>query len=439
MVRKKSIHFILHLTFAVSFFCIHAFLSPLYAQDEVPVETVESPGPTDAENGLSEESTPPEISEGISHGAYWWAEIDPVAIQAFHDFGVDTISIRLGKLGINPGRQQGVFWVDGGNYDELATLPMSLSYRLVIETGDEFWPYYTNQKLANWIESELIPNFSHLSVEIQSLEVKINTHPDNDVLDFIEGAKDVSPDFEIDLGFNAIEIGTVPGSWFREAGSFVDGLVVYFINDTFEGIMPKIIDRSWVDYTIGELNTLGVPFTTVFPIYNKSILFQAANPGDGLEIPPIDLDLLADFGVARQLGAAGIEITLTRDYNAGEISFLEGDKIRILESLKEIDLKEVIQDLPSAAPNLNEIALFRFPLIPGFDPTANRALTEAGWLAGSRESSFDPVEAEKEQLDEKHNQGSQVIMMITLGLMMFLLMRMMSRGKAKEGGEGGGK
>lgn len=428
----------MYLTFAIVFFCVLAFLSPLYAQDEVADETVESPDSTDTGDGLAEESTPPEISEGISHGAYWWAEIDPVAIQTFHDFGVDTVSIRLGKLGINRGRQQNLFWVDGGDYDALATLPMSLSYRLVIETGDEFWPYYTNQKLANWIESELIPNFSGLSVDIQSLEVRFNTHPDNNVLNFIEGAKDVSPDFGIDLGFNAKEI-TTSKSWFQEAGSYVDGLVVYFINDTLEGIMPNIINRSWVDYTIVELDALGVPFTTVFPIYNKSILFQAANPGDGLEIPPVDLDLLAEFGEARQLGAAGIEFTLTRDYNAGEISFLEGDKIRILESLKEIDLKDVIEDLPSKATNLNEIALFRFPLIPGFDPTANHALTEAGWLAMSRESSFDPVEAEKRKLDEKQGKGSQVIMMITLGLMMFLLMRMMSRGKAKESGDSGGK
>ena len=392
----------------------------------------------------------PEVAEGVARGAFYWADPDPVAIQVLLDFGIDIVSIRLGKPDVmrSPTTPDNALdyldlfsWSEGGDYSFIAYLPQSMQYRLVVEIDPDFFGQYNEGSLVDWLSRDIKTNLDTIPDNISSFEIYFPDIPDTDKVDSLLTASETSdPGFNIELGFDGALLASLPRSFFEEVGANVDGFVVYFINTDFTGLSPKITDRSWIDYTVSELELIGVPYTAVLPIYNRAVLFPGGRTSEAVDLPPFDLENMSIFGTPRQLGAAGIEFTIDESVEIGGFSFSQGDKIRILESLKEFDLKTAIEEISATTLNLKEISLFRFPLVPGFDPSANQALTAAGWMAGSRESQFDPEEAEKDQLDQKQDKGSQIIMMITLGLMMFLMMRMMSRGKAKssEGSNGGG-
>lgn len=414
--------------------------SPLFAQDESPAEdeSISSIEPDEAVEELDQV----EIPEGITHGVYYWADPDPAAIQAFLDFGIDTVSIRIGTpvlMNRSPEGDAIFSWQDDIDFGQYTNLPQSLKYRFVVEIDPEFIERYEQGNFIAWLINDLTRNLGEIPENLTSVEIRFTEISDPEVvMSLMEDASYHAVDFDIELGFNEIYISELPEGWFEQMASHVDGFVVYFINTDFAGPRPKITDRSWIDYTIGELELFEIPYTAVLPVFNKAILFPIDSPGEAVEIPPFDLEGMGMFGDAEQRGAAGIEFTMGEDLNIGGFNFYEGDTIRILKSLEEIELKKAIEEIPLTTQYLREIALFRFPLVPGFDPSANQALTDAGWLASSSEGLFDQLEAEKEGLDQKQGKGSQIIMMITLGLMMFLIMRMMSKGKGDAAGSKGG-
>jgi hypothetical protein len=450
MNRKNIIIPVINFAIAAILVLISAMAFPVSAQDENPSQESTAASESAVQPEGATDSQQAEIAEGIEHGAYFWADIDPVAIQALLQFGIGKVSIRLGKPDVNSistvtengqNNLATFSWKDGGDFSSIQNLPPSLLYRLVVEIDSDFLRKYNGGNFIEWLVGEINNGFVEIPENIKSVEIYFPEISDSEkVASLMQGAGSFSADFDIELGFDGIQVSSLQGSWFQEVGANTGGFVVYFINSDFKGLAPKIADRSWIDYTIGGLESFGIPYTAVLPIYNKAILFPADNPDEPFEIPPFDLEEMNIFGTPRQLGAAGIEYTINEDLNIGGFIFSAGDKIRILESLKEYDLKQAIEQIPTTAPNLKEISLFRFPLVPGFDPSANQALTSAGWLAVSGEAPFDPTEAGKDELDQKQDKGSQVIMMVTLGLMMFLIMRMMSKGKPNAAsGDSGGK
>jgi hypothetical protein len=408
--------------------------------------TVATPG--------EDESAAEEVSEGISRGVYWWADPDPVAIASLMNFGVDTVAFRIGKvtLGLSEGEEGATIirWEEGGDFSKFAGLPDGLDYRPVLETEPEVWTGEGPSLLARFIMEEFIPDANLINEGVRSIEVKLPSGDNSAVSPgFPELEAFLAPtlpfesherDIQIFLGFRPALISTISADELRILSGMIQGVVVYFTDYDYLGISPRITDRQWIDATSAELESLGMPFIAVLPVYNRALVYSSSAPGSPTVLPAIDIQKISESSEARQMGAAGTEYTVTSAVSIEGAVISAGDKVRVLRSLNEIDPAVVIEELPAMARSCKGIDLFRFPLVPGFDATPSEVFQAMGWISGGGTvaEETDPLEAEKTELDQKHNQVQQIIMFVTLGLMMFVLMRMFSKGAGDTKGGGGG-
>ncbi len=415
-------------------------------------ETTASAGGNEAlgaAGGESAESTvSEEISQGVVRGAYWWSDLDPAAIAGFVDFGVDTVAFRFGQVRME--RTAGIVWKSGGDFAKLKDLPSGADYRPVIETDASAWSG-SRGALADWIVGELIPGFDSSGIEVNTLEIRL---PDRDapdvrtLADFLVRLKagrqaQAGEGRQVLIGVSPSFFANMSSAQIEEIKPVLDGIVVYFMDYDYTSASPRITDRAWIDSNIAGLQEMGIPFTAVLPIYNRALVYRGGESEVSAILPAIDLEALGKASDVKQMGTAGSEFRIVREIDIPGAAISVGDRVRVLESLKEVDLKDLTGALPEMAPLCQEIDLFRFPLVPGFDPEASRAIGAAGWIASVSDSEGGVPEAEKKQLDQQHNQFQQIIMIVTLAMMMFVLMRMFSKGAGKPaegaGGKGGGK
>ncbi len=437
--------------------CPGMAINPIRAQESSPDDTeIEVPDIPETSGEAPVEETPSEdaqiieeeIHKGVLRGAYWWVDPEPGSIAGFADFGIDTVAFRFGKIGVgritDPDGYTGPYpvWESGGDFEALAGFPTSLDYRPVIETDPSVWRTIPGQTLADWLGGVAAHAFEEASIEVTGIELRLphGFAPESEVLqEFLSGYRASDPPGPVVIGLNPSFFSELSPSEINALVPLLDGVVVYFMDYDYSGLSPRITDKAWIDATVSQLQALEIPFTAVLPIYNVVLVYPVADRT--IILGSIDLEILSASGDARNMGAAGTEFTITEPIEIRGSIISPGDKVRVLESLREIDLEEVITGIPVMAPVCYEIDLFRFPLVPGFDPPANTAVTAAGWIAGPSGGS-DPrtaEQAEMEEMDQKHNQTQQIIMVITIGMMMFILMRMFSKGAAKKGGEGGGE
>jgi len=422
----------------------------VYAQDEPEAagqpEAVQSPTEGEQPEGS-------EVRAGAAKGAYWWAEVDPASLAAFAEFGIDVVAFRFGRAARGEARMggdgsagaaAGVTWASGGDFAALASLPPSLGYRLVIESEADLWRGGRESMLAEWLTQSVAPQAVQAQANVRGMEILLpgtlaesESTPGVEVLgSILQELRDSSPPIPIEIGLNAAFLGELSPQETEDLVRLVDGLVVYFADYDFDSMSPRITDRPWIDATSAELTRLGVAFTAVFPVYNRALRYPGGGSRRAEVLAAVDLEALRASSDVRPMGAAGTEYVLTSELGIPGARVSVGDRIRVLESLKEVDLEGLISELPGMAPDCREIDLFRFPLVPGFDPTPGEVLTAAGWLARPPETAADIGELEKEQLDQKHGQAQQMIWMVTLALMMVVLMRMFSRGAGQQKQQG---
>ena len=387
------------------------------------------------------------VQEGIAKGVYWWADIDPAAIASFTDFGVDVVAIRYGELGVAGDPQRfpapSLEWRTSSEPEIIASLAPSLRYRLVIDTDSSVWrtPGLYNRSI--WLAGALAPALQQTNITIDSIEIRLpsgtGAGPDPATLAaFLDEISTTDFGVPVVTGVNAAYFGTISPADLEAMASAVTGLVVYFTDYDYFSITPQITSRAWIDGTSAELERLGIPFTAVFPVYNRAIAFT--DSGGGVVLGAVDILTLRDMSDIREMGTAGTEFVINQQVDLPTGMLDVGDRVRVLKSLSEIDLEALLDEFPNIAPNCGEIDLFRFPMVPHFDPSASEVLAEAGWMGSTAiQEEISPEDAEKEELDAKHNQTQQIIMIVTLGLMMVVMMRMFSKGGAKQGGDAGGK
>jgi len=425
---SKAIIFVLSITFLSG-------INPAFAQDEISDENT-----GEIESVIDEETVSEETEEdvGLRKGAYWWQEPDPNAIAGFVDFGVDIVAFRLGKIGVGQssddrGNTINVpVWESSVNFNTLDSLPTSLKYRPVVVANREVWTDVAPSDFAAWISTEVIEKFGELPVDSLEIKVSEETIPDYSILgDYFGELGSIAGDLEIFAGIPAIVLDTRASILIDS----VDGFVVYFNDYDYTGLIPRITDNAWISTTSSILQNLGVTFTVVLPIYNQAV-YMPADGNDWTRLPAVDVALISASSDAIDMGAAGIEFVLTEPVSVGNVELGINDKLRILSSTEEINIRELHDSLPELAPGIREIDLFRFPLVPGFDPPSQVAVEKAGWISGRLiGGGMTADQAVKEELDQKHNQTQQIIMIITVGMMMVILMRMFSKGGAgkKEG------
>jgi len=412
-----------------------------YAQDDAPADEASS------DEAMPDDS--PEMLEGVNRGVYWWAEVDPAAIATFAEFGIDIVAIRYGEIGLAGDAQETAApapsWKSDGDPEILSALPPILDYRLVVDTDTSFWHSSGTYNLTTWLAGALAPALQQTDITIDSVEIRIPSgttgdNPDPAVLtSFLDGLSSTDFGVPVEIGVNAKYFGNISPNELEGMASQVSGLVVYFMDFNYSSMTPQITSRPWIDGTSAELERLGISFKAVFPVYNRAIAFT--DSGGGIVLGAVDLIRLEESSDVREMGTAGTEFVINQPVELPGAALKEGDRIRVLKGLSEIDLEALIAEFPDIASNCREIDLFRFPMVPHFDPSANEVLTETGWLSSSAllEEEVSPEDAEKEELDAKHNQTQQIIMIITIGLMMVVMMRMFSKGSAQKGGDSGGK
>jgi len=429
--------------FAVVLMTLGPGAVPAVAQDEAAQdEAVDTAEPVETE----------ELAEGVSQGVYWWAETDPASIAGLVDFGVDTVALRLGRVGYitqtggEPGGINSPVWESGEPPYEFEGLPSVLSYRLVVEMNRDVWSAVAPEVLAAWLVENIDRPLVNAPVTIKNLELKLSEDTGIEDLTAVDGllrelmaARGGTSEFPVVIGINPSFLAQTSRETLQSIASLVDSVVVYFMDYDYSGISPRITDRPWIDATASELQAMGIEFTAVLPVYNRALLFRAGSEGGPIVFPAIDLSALAGVSEVQQMGVAGTEFTLQETIDIPGASLIPGDRVRLLESTKEIDIGELIDELPDNASNCREVDLFRFPLVPGFDPPAGEVVADAGWIGRISEAAeLDPEEAEREEMDAKHNQTQQIIMIVTLAMMMFVMMRMFNKGAGKKDATAGG-
>ncbi len=435
-MKKRSIRAICEIIPLLILFTIGTFRAN--AQDE--------PAPSDmdqqdaAEEGAEVPESEDGLSEGILKGAYWWTDINPVAISALADFGIDAVAIRLGKLSAAVD-QPGLALENAQDISALSDLPASLRFRLVIETDETVWREGNRQALPEWLSSDAAEMVESAGIDVMSIEVLLpssddatrNTPSVDTLAAFLEDLEASEIDIPVEVGMNAGYFAGLSPLDNERLARIAEGVVVYFMDYDYSSVSPRITDRAWIDATSAELARVGIPFTVVLPVFNRAILYEQTSAG-GTVLPAVDLASLISGSDVRPMGSAGTEYVITQPVESMGAALSEGDRIRVIESLREIDLGSLIDGLPRMAPNCREIDLYRFPLVPGFDPAANEVLTAAGWLGSPATVASDELDLEKEKLDSKHGQAQQIIWMITLALMLVVLMRMFSKGAGQQQG-----
>jgi hypothetical protein len=406
-------------------------------------------GESEAESATQEETAVPQREakvsrEGPLRGAYWWAEPDAGALAAFGDFGVDTVAFRLGRLeyvrATSAGASTGTIgWRDRADSAVLAELSPSLSYRPVIETDSDFWRKVAPDDVVSFLSENVASLLGEESVKLGSVELRLPDAMDaNELESFLMKVKDAELPMEVEIGVDPSLIGSLGRARLESLAPMIDGVVIYFLDYDLGGLSPRIADRAWISEVCVEISSLGIPFTAVLPTYNRAIRFPARSGAPAEILPAIDLAGLSEVSEERRMGAAGTEYTVVGPVSDSLSPLGVGDRIRVLESLEELDLQNLTSELPSIAPLCREIDLFRFPLVPGFDPDPTEVLGAAGWARGPSEETVDPLAAARKELDQKYNKGQQFILMLTIGFMVILLMRMFARGQPAKGGGGGG-
>jgi len=430
-MNRLIIRFLTLPVFVLLILFASAGLGPIYAQGKAE----SSDGQVAGVSGDASNISVATLEEGVRKGAYWWQTPDPNAVAGFIDFGVDTVVFRLGrvKTGITTSEAgESVIvpeWDDPIDFSVLSSLPDSLEYRPVLVIDRNVLTRVTLEDFANWFSTDVMDKLDGLPVN--AIEIKLE---DNEIQDysavglFFADISREAGDVKVFAGVS----GTAVDSQFSLLMDSVDGFVVYFTDYDYTGQIPRITDNVWISSTCSVLQNLGAKFIVVLPIYNQAV-YRAAGSDEWIRLPAVDIEKISGSSDVTNMGPAGTEFVLKKQLNVGSFDLGVGDKIRVLYSTDEIDIRELTESLPALAPGIQEIDLFRFPLVPGFDPPSQIAAEKAGWIASRTVTGAMTAEdAVKKEMDQKHNQTQQIIMIVTVGMMMVVLMRMFSKGAGKQ-------
>jgi hypothetical protein len=423
---------------------ITAPVTSAYAQDTPSTAPGEQTG-TQPAPGVGAE-----IKQGVGHGVYWWVEPDAAAIGSLADFGVDTVSFRLGKItyGQDGGQDfQGVApkqvaWQIDPDMARFQKLPQNLAYSFVIESDAAFWRDAPPVDLIAFLTNTVLPSLAQAGVTAKSIEIKMNGSIGASlprITEFLTSVENGGLPVPVVLGLEPRAVDELTTGSVNPATFLKNGLTVYFLDYNYTGNSPRITDRAWIDATSSKINSMGIPFTVVLPVYNRALVYSKGSDGSPKLLPAIDLVKLAAASDARAMGAAGSEYVIKTPIENAGTSLVPGDRVLVVDSLKQLDIGKVMEEIPALAPKCVEIALFRFPMVPNFDPAPLDVFKSTGWIAPPPvEKAAEPNLVDKKALDQKYNKGQQFIMITTFALMAFLLMRVMSRAKQGEGTGGGG-
>ncbi|HDS30728.1 MAG TPA: hypothetical protein ENN67_06765, partial [Firmicutes bacterium] len=320
------------------------------AQPDASGETVIA----DDTEGDSPQTPPLDTTEPdkLLKGAYWWAEIDPASVAALLDFGVDTVAFRYASVrpGLSAGRGQGNWdfpleWVDGGTPPDITALPSGLRYRPVVEiltpAGQSGAGELIRQTIGEFINDSIFSTVIASGIQVESVEFRLDSGIVNTGLpgllnEFRQMKQSDSP-FPIKLGINASSVDSLLsfGSGLSES---VDGIVLYLMDYDLHSSSPRITDRRWIDEICAQAQSYGIPMTVVLPVYNRAIVFETGASRASDVLPAVDIAMLESISELRHLGAAGTEYTIVQSTAGSGVPFTAGNKIRIIESLKDIDI-----------------------------------------------------------------------------------------------------
>jgi hypothetical protein len=468
MVKRMFVFPILFASMIVGSLLAAGISAGALAQDEnepaqAPIASGETTSDETVQSTVGGEAIPAETEqEGLSKGAYWWVDLEPASIAALLDFGVDTLAFRYGTVQVNlhdpngfrssvssfdaESMQVSFEWAEGGNPPDVSSLPTGLVYRPVIELNLPVGIRVSGNAQdegTDFLGEEIIGPLTESNLDIGSIEFRMESadfYTLQAIFRELQKIRNSDAPFEIQLGIDARYIGMLESA-ISETGfaDSVDGIVVYFLDYDFYGPSPSITDRRWIDETCAQLQSYDLPLTAVIPIYNRAIVYEPGKAAPKQILPALDLARLASVSEVTKLGVAGTEYLVNQPIGDSGISFESGYRIRLLESLKDVDVAALYEELPLIAPNLGEIDLFRFPLVPGFDPNPGDAIAAAGWTpAPLTEETVSPEDAGKKTLDDKYNKASQYIWMFALAMMFYLMIRMMRKPPESAGGKEGG-
>ena len=128
-----------------------------------------------------------EVHQGLGRGAYWWSDMDVTGIAGLVESGVDTVAFRLGKLRNKPGQNNGqgvagstVAFETDVDFTKFANLPLSISYRPVIETDSAFWRDVNLSDLRSFLRQNVMPALLSAGITPAAIEIKLprKTSPD---------------------------------------------------------------------------------------------------------------------------------------------------------------------------------------------------------------------------------------------------------------------
>lgn len=382
------------------------------------------------------ESSTPVTPQGTVRGIYWWAEPDPAALGSLGDFKIDVVAFRLGRL-IFDSASSGIAWKDGLDVSKLTGFPAEIRFRPIVETDARFWNAVTPDDVRSFFRTNIGPALQQAGMSLSAIEVKV----DDDVssvaapLDqFLTSVQTDGLPAPVVLGAEANSLAGLPESGDGAPFRNIPGIVVYFTEQDMSGISPRIADRAWVDAASARLNALGTPFIIVVPVYSRALVYRGR--GEPTVVPSIDREKLTAVSDVRAMGAAGTEYVLKSDLADSPLK--AGDRVLVLESLKQLDIKKLFEELPSLAPKLAEVDLFRFPLVPGFDPAPAEVLAQVGWTGQAPAVAPTGAPANGKSPDkQKYDRGQQFIMIATFVLMFLLMLRLMGKGKHGKTAGGG--
>jgi hypothetical protein len=359
------------------------------------------------------------------------------------DFKIDVVAFRLGRL-ILDRASGGIAWEDGLDVSKLRGFPAEIRFRPIVETDARFWSAVSSDDVRSFFRTNIGLALQQAGMSLSAIEVKVDgdvssvAAPLNQFLSLVQTDGLPAP---MVLGAEANSLSGMAESGEETPFQNVPGIVVYFTEQDMSGISPRIADRAWVDAASARLNALGIPFTVVVPVYNRALVYRGR--GEPTVVPSIDREKLTAVSDVRTMGAAGTEYVLKSDLADSPLK--AGDRVLVLESLKQLDVKKLFEELPSLAPKLAEVDLFRFPLVPGFDPPPGEVLAQVGWVGQAPQVAPTGAPANGKSPDkQKYDKGQQFIMIAVFVLMFLLMLRLMGKGqqgKTAGGGTGnaGGK
>lgn len=396
-----------------------------------------------AQNSNSSEDLQPShkkdvsLKKGISRGIYYWSDLKPGTFQALDEFNIDVVVFRLGTLCIAQVSDSKIDYCEKQSISK-QDFPDNLRYRAVLETNENFWKIVKPAEFAKFLKERVFPDLLVINDRLDCVEIKLprNIFHFQKIAEFLKSLKE--------LGLNKnVSIGAYP-EFFSPGRDFgflstaeIHSLVVYILDFDFTGISPRITDSTWSDSVSARVNALGIPFVAVLPIYNRALLYTQGNNFPEI-LPALDLEKIGAVSDIHLLGAAGTEYRIKEALKTDGYQLKAGDRVLVLESIKQLNITDVYQKMSSIAPGCFEIDIFRLPLVPGFDPSAQDAFKASGLISNPTVSEISTDATERKNLDQKYYQGQQFIMILTMVMMAFLLMRIMSKGAPRKPSEGDG-